>query len=271
MISNVVFAALPLFLNLAVWSLVHGSTVWLPFQVEDLCYFAILLSGETLFSLSEKAKPSRLKGGALLLSFLVVGSLAASTLLGFWHRQQADPPQLRFSGEARRIVRIAAVIAGGTLVTGAVTQLVLPPHDPTIPSKRGVWLAVRVGSAFLPILFSSFFGLLVPPGTPYSLLRVNDLSFLAIALAGPAIIDLVLSPRVVAVPRLICAMPLLLIIMGSSLVLGCWYFTSAQPPVPGFTGNLASRLVNAASVFACASIAAGFASYRQVHGLAETP
>lgn len=255
-IAKLPFAALPLLINALIWVIVHKVTVWPLLKVEDLSYFAIHVSGETVVGLMVQGRIRReIRPLLFVLPFLV--AMGAAILLGYWHHETADPDaNALFTPIVQRLVGIGALFSTVSLVCAAL-YLFHSEDGPEAVPRPDVWFTGRVLFALFPCLVSGFFAFLTP--TPYQVWRVNDLCFFAIAVSGPAIIDLTRSQTESTIPQVIRLVPLIVAIVFSSIILGSWYFSAALPVEPAVNQRVVLILLRSAQISAlCTIIAAGF-------------
>jgi hypothetical protein len=260
LIATLPFATLPLLINALIWAIVHGVTVWPLFQIEDLSYFAIFISGQTMLGLLVQARLRREIKPLLLVLPLMV-ALGSAILLGHWHSATADPgAHGPFTPTVLRLVAIGKVLATAAFGS-SVLLLFTDQSEVETVSRLDVWFSGRMLFAFFPCLVNGFFALLTP--TAYQVWRVNDLCFFSIAISGPAIIDIIHSAAESVITRAMWSVTLVITIISSSVILGCWYFAAALPAEPAVDSRVVSALLRSSQM--CAIFAAGVAGLVEMY------
>jgi hypothetical protein len=258
-IAKLPFASLPLLINSVVWILVRPIATWPLLRIEDLSYFAILTSSETMLGLLLQAKVRRELRPVLLVAALLI-AIGSAILLGQWHSETAHPPANGlFATVAQRFLIVGESCALAALAC-ALIYVSFDQSEPDGVPRLDSWIGGRLLFALLPCLVNGFFALLA--SNAYQVWRVNDLSFFAIALSGPAILDLIHS-RASVTARALWSVPLLGIVILSSVILGHWYFAFALPLEPAANVLIASTLLKASQ--ACALLAFGVSSIVEMY------
>lgn len=256
MAMKVPFAALPLLTNALVWFVLPNQAALPVFAVADLPYFAIMVSGELTLAgiMAPTNRGASIGNKAPFVPFLVSNlvALAAAFVLGSLYYGMAFPAanSLAYYPWAH-LLDLSASCAGAALICALWASWSGRTDPEAIPS-RVMFLFGRLTFAALPCVVNLAIAFLSV--NRYQLFRVPDLCFFCIAVTGPAIVDLVqcrdTSQRVCAVSTV----PLVILIIWSSISLGFWYYVTALPAgnnldLPDTTGAIQM------SAFLCAAIA----------------
>jgi hypothetical protein len=231
------FAALPLLMNLLVWTVFHNSDSLFVFAIEDLAYLSIVIIGEVIIAQTNEANSSNFanrKSSVAFLSLLnLITILVAAMMLGSWRLASVGshangpcwPTVLTF-------VKVSGVCSGIALISISWSSLHINVAQDVVPSTCQ-WFK-RIFLALLPCIVNVISTFWVEEDKPFKLFRPSDLCFFSIVIAGLAIVDLIRCGTKHTRMRVLCSLPLVLLAVWSSALLGLWYVSKIMEDLEEF-------------------------------------
>jgi len=266
LLTTMAMASLPVLINVVVWCVLRGLQPYFPlFRAEDLAYYSLILI--STFTLRIRKLDTSLVTLLLIMTVfcaIPLGFLRHAAIMpnangpsepGFEAVQVGDrweapatPPNGPFGSgfqTAQPVLISAAVVTLLAALLSARQRLVRPR-----PPGLQLW-GLRLVWALLPCLMNVYWHL---SAVRCQILTIDGLSFFSIALAAQGILDVTASSRSWRM-RAASSVPLILVAVLASTVLGLWYFTelplqetASESLIPALT--LTSRIVAALSLSA---------------------
>lgn len=240
LLTTVPLAALPVLVNVEVWYVLRGTLPAFPlFRAEDLSYYSLVLISAFMFRIR--------KLDAALAALLLMMTVFCARPLWFSRHEEIMPKANSLFEPDLETAQAALVSAAVVTVLAALVCARRKPEEPR-PPKLKLW-GIRLLWAALPCLMNVYLHL---SAVPCQILTINGLSFFSIALAAQGILDVTVSSRSRRM-RAASLVPLILVAVLGSTVLGLWYFTelplqqtASEIVVPALA--LTSRIVAALSL-----------------------
>jgi hypothetical protein len=225
-LTKLFFAAIPLSVNAVVWGLLPASVGWPLINVDDLTYFTLTF-GADMMLVALLFLPAAGQGRTLVLFIAPLLALAGSSVVfGFWRHDAADPKaNMLFAQQMHNLIWKSAVCAATALVFGIGILWCSRAQFNDVPS-HSLFFAGRLVIAVVPCMLDAIAS--SGPITWGDFLHTGDICFFAIAMSGPAMLDIVHRRRLEDLSEFF-ALLLLIVIAWSSVLLGFWYFETALP------------------------------------------